>query len=160
MDNWLIYYAQIFLLGGVDPNDIHNTISMNTVYVLSLPSFHWTKTSSTAEYGRYGHKCNIIGNRQIVVTGGLVVDVASAEDRSRNYGWAMPDPWQNGIGVFDISELQWRDSYDADAASYVTPKLITGYINDHGPYPSTWTNEINQDWFEVKRVFTSRTLEL
>ena len=127
---------------------------MGTVYVLSLPSFHWIKQTYDPRYGRYGHQCNVVANRQMAVTGGMVVDKVSAKARGESYGYPIPDPWHQGIGVFDLSEMGWKDSYDADAEPYTTPKSMKSYLDEHGQYPSAWTSETNKAWFTVHRSYS------
>ena len=119
---------------------------MGAIYVLSLPSFHLEKQPYEPQYGRYEHRCHVVGHRQMVITGGEVVNVASANARNGSYGWPMPDPWQQGIGIFDLSDMVWKDSYNVDATPYTTPKSIRSYINERGPYLSTWTSERNKAW--------------
>ena len=62
-----------------------------------------------------------------------------------------PDPWPQGLGIFDLSAMQWSDSYDSSASAYVTPQLMKAYIEEHGPYPSTWSDST------VKEVFTGKS---
>ena len=37
------------------------------------------------------------------------------------------DPWLQGIGVFDIKSLRFKDSYQAKANAYETPDFIKQY---------------------------------
>lgn len=34
------------------------------------------------------------------------------------------DPWPQGIGVFDMTALNFKDSYQANAGPYKTPNII------------------------------------
>lgn len=47
-----------------------------------------------------------MGKRQVLVIGG--------------YGgnWTDPDPATNGLMLFDMTTLTWKDSYDANAGEY------------------------------------------
>lgn len=37
------------------------------------------------------------------------------------------DPWSQGIGVFDMTALKFKDSYRANAGTYKTPYMIKKY---------------------------------
>lgn len=46
------------------------------------------------------------------------------------------DPWPQGIGVFDMTVLKFKDSYQANATTYKTPDAIKKYHSIefvHGP---------------------------
>lgn len=98
--------------------------------MLSLPSFVWFKADYTPQQNRYYHTCQVVGSRQMLTFGGI--------------DWAQtivqPDIFELGIGIFDMTAMQWSDSYDATAAKYETPTVIKDYINANGPTPSAWSN--------------------
>ena len=66
-----------------------------------------------------------------------------------NYFGDSPDPFEHGIGIWDLSLMQWRDNYDPDAEAYVTPDVVKTR-NDQSPYPSQWTEPIIETWFGKK----------
>lgn len=46
--------------------------------------------------------------------------------------WAdaiVPDPFLQGIGVFDMTNLVWKDSYDPNATSYKSPKIVKDWYD-------------------------------
>lgn len=131
----------------MNPTSTDISLSMGAVHVLSLPSFHWQKQDYDSQYSRYGHQCNVAGNSQMIVTGGEVFDRKSAKDRGEPYGWPIDDPWLMGIGVFDMSNLEWKDMYDSDADAYTTPEIVKDYIDENGPYPSIWSDSSVADLF-------------
>lgn len=145
---------QVFLYGGVVGTSIETTVGMGSVYVLSLPSFRWHKEQSTPQYGRYLHSCNMIGNRQMVVVGGQVVSKQSAAWLGDTFGAFLKDPWSKGLGVFDLSDMEWKSSYDADAAPYTSPQVVRTYIDQHGTFPTTWSDSTVETWFTEKRVLS------
>jgi hypothetical protein len=49
---------------------------------------------------------------------------------------SIQDPWTNGLAILDLSELTWGLNYDADAAAYVPPTLVSSYYNASDRYPS------------------------
>ena len=40
---------------------------------------------------------------------------------------ATLDPFAKGLGVFDMTEMRWKDSYDANALAYRTPEAVKGW---------------------------------
>jgi hypothetical protein len=60
------------------------------------------------------------------------------------------DPWPIGVGVFDLSDMIWKDSYDPSAASYVTPQPIKDYIESNGRFPAAWSDPTVKSWFTMK----------
>jgi len=54
--------------------------------------------------------------------GGLTPNDAGGNDYPGS--WRVPDPWTQGIGVFDIVALEWKDKYDAKALAYETPGVV------------------------------------
>ena len=36
----------------------------------------------------------------------------------------------NGLGLLDLTNLQWIDTYDADAAPYTTPKIVKDWYQE------------------------------
>ena len=59
----------------------------------------------------------------------------------------IPDPWHNGIGIFDMTAMEWKAKYDADAAPYVTPDVVKTYHQQNGRYPAKWDNDLVKAWF-------------
>jgi len=42
---------------------------------------------------------------------------------------AAPDPWTNGLGIFDMTTFDWAHEYNASAAAYEQPQVIQEYYN-------------------------------
>ena len=135
------------MYGGQVNGDVERTVENGVVYVLSLPSFHWSKQAATSNFGRYMHSCNVVGKRQLAVIGGVVIDSGISTDAFTVSG-GSPDPWDQGIGIFDLTDMEWKSSYDPSAAAYVTPQLVKSYIQQNGKYPSTWANSVVEEWFK------------
>lgn len=113
---------EVFIFGGFDGAAREG---FDDVYVLSVPAFVWFKADSTGGGGgpRNYHACTLAGgsgdnSRQMIVVGGV-----NAELDSRS-SFVDKDPWANGIGVFDVSELSWKDGFDAQASPYERPRLV------------------------------------
>ncbi|KAL9609406.1 MAG: hypothetical protein Q9167_005830 [Letrouitia subvulpina] len=133
---------EIFWYGGRVEGDLDGTISEGAVYVLSLPSFNWQKQNSTPETGRYFHSCSVVGNRQMLAVGGIVRNASSDIQNDDS----IQDPWEQAIGVFDLTAMEWRDDYDPHAASYVTPDAVKDHYRKNGREPA-WSNDVVKGWF-------------
>ena|SRR5947207_4406102 len=110
-----------FIFGGISSD----TTDKSIVFILSLPAFQWFRISnSTTEMRkmRNSHSCQVIGNRQMVVIGGINVQESS--------GGQIADIWTNGLGIFDMTSLKWVSMYNASAEPYVQPEPVKQhYIN-------------------------------
>ncbi|KAI1300788.1 hypothetical protein F5Y03DRAFT_396975 [Xylaria venustula] len=105
-----------FMYGGLDPL---TSKSFGDVYALSIPGFVWTKFNISQEFPRWDHSCTIGGKSQMVIIGGF--------DNSRDH--PTPDPWSQGLGVFDLITLDWGSSYQPNASDYKTPSAISDWYN-------------------------------
>ena len=77
----------------------------------------------------------------MMVVGGRILGSAGESEE-------MTDPWKQGIGIFDMSAFAWSDSYNASAATYVTPNVVKTYYQQSSRYPSSWVDSDVQGWFE------------
>ncbi|KAK8032435.1 kelch repeat protein [Apiospora arundinis] len=69
---------------------------------------------------------------------GIVNHISSVKD---------PDPWKQGLGVLDLTEMVWKSQYDADADPYDTPKMVKEWYAQGGIDTVNWTNK------ETKAMF-------
>ena len=144
------------MFGGSSSTSINDTQTSAAVHVLSLPAFVWKSESTTTQAGRYLHDCEVIGNRQMVVVGGRVIQNSSAP--GSNGLDSVPDPWQQALGIFDMSEMMWRDSFDPSAPPYVTPSMVKAYYQEYGTQPASgWTDDLVKGWFTQARSNSSST---
>lgn len=137
---------QVFLYGGHYNSDIARTVSNGVVHVLSLPSFDWQAQAAPPDFGRYMMSCNVVGNRRMIVIGGNTIFSDTPSEIFDLLGSVL-DPWPQGIGIFDLSDMEWKSSYDADAAAYVTPQVVKSFVQQNGRYPNSWTNDVVEKWF-------------
>lgn len=84
----------------------------------------------------------------MAVIGGQVASRNSPD----NHG---PDPWNQGLGIFDLTAMQWQNEYNASADPYVTPEIVKTYYRERGRFPSSWSSPIVQHWFN--RTATNMT---
>ncbi|KAK4125179.1 hypothetical protein N657DRAFT_570082 [Parathielavia appendiculata] len=112
---------EIFLFGGSNARD---RFVYDDAYILSLPGFVWTKVPTSPAGMRRSLACVPIGKRQILSIGGTSIG------DSKSKGWNEQDPAPQGLLLFDMTELMWKDSYDPNAAAYERPADIkTWYSN-------------------------------
>ena len=102
------------------PQENATNTALDEVFVLSLPGFVWFKANYIAQNPRNGHRCHVVGNRQMLVVGGLDSRYYNA---SSQYNGTRPDTFNKGLGVFDMTEMEWSDRYDANAERYMTPQV-------------------------------------
>jgi hypothetical protein len=127
----------IYYYGGYD--GLHKTLDFNDdVWVLSLPSFKWTKVAEgTAVHGRAGHKCFMPYPDQMMVIGGY----APAPGGS-------PACLDGGIiQLFNLSSGTWMTEYDPTKwSNYSIPDTVlknlggspTGGATATTPAPTGW----------------------
>ena len=114
---------EIFVYGGyngLQGPGVSTAPPSNDVWVLSVPSFTWTKVSEGSETsGRYFHSCVTPYPEQMWVIGGVGEYGSSCVDRI--------------IKIFNLNTLIWQDTYDPSNYShsgYMRPAQILQTIND------------------------------
>ncbi|KAK8165499.1 hypothetical protein BKA80DRAFT_342611 [Phyllosticta citrichinensis] len=136
---------EIFLYGGWDAS---LQIAYHDIYILSLPAFRWFRISSeTTGTPRSHHTCHTFAS-QMVVVGGVDFSLGIPGD------WKDPDPWDNGLGVFDLNDLEWKTSYNASAAAYETPQVVKDWYN-RGQVLKSGAANVSWDSDGVQSLFSS-----
>lgn len=105
----------IYYYGGYDGLHVTGDFS-DDVWVLSLPSFSWTKVAAgKTSHGRAGHKCFMPYPDQMVVIGGYAPLTGIA-----------PKCVEDGIvQVFNLSSATWMTGYDpAKWSNYTVPQAV------------------------------------
>ncbi|OMP85189.1 hypothetical protein BK809_0000289 [Diplodia seriata] len=115
----------IFVYGGF--KDIPGG---DTYYVLSLPSFRWFASDVVSMPRRRSMTCTATSNGQMIMVGGLDPDQPSTINDPQNWQ-ASNDPWTQGIGVFDMTKLQYKNKYDASAVAYASPDVVQRYYQSN-----------------------------
>lgn len=103
------------------------------IWVLSLPSFQWHKAGQP-KIGRLGHTCSVAGHKQMIIIGGEYQSDSNS------------DEWPLGLGVFDLSEMVFKDRYDANAPVYTSPEVVKGWYAKNG----SMATDINEN---IKSLF-------
>jgi hypothetical protein len=55
----------------------------------------------------------------------------------------------NGLGIFDLSSLNWTDAYNHTAALYERSSLVASYYSNNTRYPRSWADPALQAIFET-----------
>ncbi|KAG4025300.1 hypothetical protein MFRU_061g00190 [Monilinia fructicola] len=120
----------IYWYGGYD--GIHPSQPFSDdVYVLSIPSFIWTKVyTGNNTHGRAGHKCAKPYPDQMVVVGGYA-----------SLSGYIPSCLEGGIvQIFNLSDPQWLNSYDPLVwSNYTVPSQVVSVIGGSGTGSATQT---------------------
>jgi len=109
----------IYLYGGRGPNNVF----YDNVYVLSIPSFIWTKVFGPGLSPRYDHTCHVIGRQMITVGGG---SPAFASDPQSYCDWE-----EKGVAVLHMSNTIWGSVYSINAVNYSVPDMVSAKVGDH-----------------------------
>ena len=147
----------IFVYGGWDGNFGNDEVRFDEVYILTLPAFQWVKVDFPAVKPRYGHRCYTVGNRQMMFVGGVDPSQVNA-----TAAFESKDNVQQGLGVLDMSSLEWMPGLFADEAPYVQNGQISDIYQakyvlpvvardghflfpltdfDHSKFPASWSNQ-------------------
>lgn len=81
---------------------------------------------------RANQDCQVIGNRHLLSIGGY--------DPTAGNESAIVDPWPFGLGLFDMTALEWTDKYDAAAPPYVQSDHVKAFYRKNSEYPSSWSD--------------------
>ena len=100
-------------------------ISFDEIYILTLPAFYWIKVDYAPQHPRHGLTCNAVGGSQILTIGGL--DTNSNENTYQSPYNTTPDPFAQGLAIFDMTTLQFADKYTAKAPPYVQSDRVKTY---------------------------------
>lgn len=117
---------EIFLYAGWASSLGAKAAPYDSAYVLTLPGFNWIRASYPYNNPRHALSCESVGGGQILTIGGLDTTVF---DSSNTYQgpFETPDPFTNGLGVFDISSLTWKDSYVANQTVYTPSSQVLNF---------------------------------
>ncbi|MCJ1349086.1 hypothetical protein MMC31_007322 [Peltigera leucophlebia] len=142
---------EIFLYGGVINNLIGpDTVNSDQVYILSIPAFRWFQAVYPPAFSRATHTCHTTNTNQMIVIGGVDHTNDTIFLGSADLGAEPRDPWAQGIGVFDMTTLKFKDSYESKAKPYEPPEVIKSFYSDKSKrYPATWTSSAVQKLFQM-----------
>ncbi|KAI4115378.1 MAG: hypothetical protein LQ345_004014 [Seirophora villosa] len=122
---------EIFVYGGHNGNLGPEALPYDEIFILTLPAFHWLKVDYPPSSPRNGHTCNAVGGSQIISVGGVAANsgiylgfIDEIRDSTFNFS---ADPFAQGLGIFDMTTLTWRDGYTANAPPYEQSDLVRDF---------------------------------
>ncbi|KFZ19739.1 hypothetical protein V502_03486, partial [Pseudogymnoascus sp. VKM F-4520 (FW-2644)] len=109
----------IYYYGGFDGISLQAPFN-DDVWILSLPAFTWIKAAAgRTGHGRAGHRCVKPYPDQMIVLGGY----------PSNGGTAVTCVTGSIVQLFNLTSLQWFDSYDPRVwGNYTVPSVVTAAI--------------------------------
>lgn len=108
-----------FVYGGYNAAFGNESVQFDTISILSLPAFHWISVPYPPEKPRNGHSCNAVGGSQIISIGGADPNVDALNSLVKYLTFnATPDPFEQGLAIFDMTSLQFASQYTANAPPY------------------------------------------
>ncbi|CAG8954259.1 hypothetical protein HYFRA_00005879 [Hymenoscyphus fraxineus] len=103
-------------------------------------SFEWFKAPVEVT-NRLDHQCEVIVSRQMLSIGGIIENNVTHKD-----------PWANGLGIWDMTEVAWKTEYDPHAAPYTPSSIIKEHYQDSTKhYPKSWGNPTFEFIFRASR---------
>ncbi|KAH8664155.1 hypothetical protein BX600DRAFT_436717 [Xylariales sp. PMI_506] len=135
---------EIFIYGGIS-SDVYATL--DDIYVLSLPGFVLFQ-SPVSGTPRQNQACVNIPRRnsnQMLVVGGT--DGILGYPKS----YVDPDPWSQGLGIFNMTAMSWAAGYDPDAPDYDSPQIVKDWYDQGGLDAVVWASD------EIKGLFIEGT---
>lgn len=114
-----------------------NAISLDEAFVLTLPGFRWIQASYPALHPRHGLTCNAVGGGQILTIGGVDTSQGYSSDPYKAT-FSTPDPFIQGLAVFSLNTLGWKDSYRSRPGPYTAAPTVQAY------YRSKWVHQLLQ----------------
>lgn len=106
------------------------TVQYDTINILTLPAFHWISVPYNPQNPRHALSCNAVGGSQILTIGG--VDSNAKIDTETLYQVSessFPDPFAQGLAVFDITTLAFSDHFTAEAPPYEQSDVVKQFYS-------------------------------
>ena len=134
---------EIFVYAG----SIRNS-PLDTVHILSLPAFNWFSGANTTQYPRVAHTCEAVGGGQIVIIGGY--DAAPfggplwEEIHAAGSYLATPDPFAQGLAIFDLRTLDFAAEYLAGGGAVYEPNETITQFYALGSYSENLVEGVTQ----------------
>lgn len=117
---------EIFLYAGWDGHLSSGEVPYDAAYVLTLPGFHWVQARYQANDPRHALTCESVGGGQILTIGGLDT-IQRHENNLYTEPFETRDPFTNGLNIFDISTLTWKNSYSSKQTVYTPSSDILDF---------------------------------
>ncbi|KAM0796187.1 hypothetical protein BDR22DRAFT_918877 [Usnea florida] len=130
---------EIFVYGGFNGGFGNQSVQFDTVSILTLPAFHWISVPYPPEKPRNGQSCNAVGGSQIISIGGADPNVNMSILKLGNplkylTFNTIPDPFQQGLAIFDMTSLQFASQYIANAPPYQQSDPVKQFYSQSQQY--------------------------
>ncbi|KFY47081.1 hypothetical protein V495_02105 [Pseudogymnoascus sp. VKM F-4514 (FW-929)] len=150
-----------FIFGGSTGKSTSqsNGTPLSTVYILTLPYFHWLEVPNPVAHFRAGHSCALIGPKAIPNRNQRQMVSVGGDYKAGHTDYTFDDEWNNGMKIFDLHDLSWSDDYDAAAKPYVRSDAVNKYYADNPSYTVKWDNKALSSIFDngVSPVISAAT---
>ena len=117
-----------FVYAGWDGNLGSRAIQYDTINILTLPAFHWITVPYNPQNPRHGHSCNAVGGSQIISIGGVDsnsnITSGALPEIIRSTFDSAPDPFAQGLAIFDMTTLTFANQYTAVAPPYEQSEVV------------------------------------
>jgi len=117
---------EILVYAGWNGNLGASSVPYDEAYVLTLPAFQWFKAAYPAANPRHGLTCVPVGGGQILTVGGLDT-TQNGPDNLYDDVFNTPDPFEQGLAIFDMNQMAFAPSYAANAPSYTGATVVKNY---------------------------------
>lgn len=109
-----------FVYAGWDGNLGSRAVQYDTINILTLPAFHWITVPYNPQNPRHGHSCNAVGGSQIISIGGVdsTAIITPEQNIIKRTFDNSPDPFAQGLAIFDVTQLSFVNQYIAQAPPY------------------------------------------
>lgn len=111
-----------FVYAGWGTNLGSASVQYDTISILTLPAFHWISVPYNPSNPRHGHTCNAVGGSQILSIGGVDSNPQITTGNTTiitQSTFDSPDPFAQGLSIFDMTNLAWSNQYSASSPPYV-----------------------------------------
>lgn len=121
---------------------------LKSVWILTLPAFTWVR-SSVGPSQRSQNSCTKLNDNLMISVGGWIQD---STDMSTNTMGGAPDPLPNGLGILDLSSLEWVSEYTPGYPSvYTQPKIVRDVYATANKTAWTWDDEGLKSMFMIEK---------
>lgn len=139
--------CEIFVYGGGGGNLGTEGLQFDTVNILSLPAFNWFSVAYNPQNPRSGHTCEAVGGSLIMVVGGIdsnptmTVGDFNAVFKS---SFTRPDPFAQGIAIFDLQALGFADQYTAEGGDVYDQNPVFKQFYENSSYSGNLGEGVSQ----------------
>ena len=122
-----------FVYAGWGTNLGPVTVQYDTINILTIPAFHWISVPYNPQNPRHGLSCNAVGGSQILTIGGVDsnanVAFGTPQQNTESTFDSSPDPFAQGLAVFDMTTLAFSDRFTAGAPPYQQSNVVKQFYS-------------------------------